>query len=120
MDIVNQFLTLPMFVLSLVIWVFVWLQRKLLELKWPTIQTSKLWRELFLPMGPVGTGALIGAIAAKYPFPDMLTSLSGRVFCGIVCGLCSGLGYRLLKQFIASKQDPNSKDKPFDPLPSDE
>lgn len=122
MDVVSQFLTVPMFVLSLVIWVFVWLQRKVVEFKWPTAKTNKYWRELFLPAGPIGTGAIIGALAAKYPFPEMLTSLSGRVFCGIVCGLCSGLGYKLLKQFIASKADPNSPTKTdtVDPLPSDE
>lgn len=103
MEVLDQFLTLPMLVLCLVIWVLVWTQRKVLELVRPSIKESKLWRELFLPLGPPGTGALVGLIAAKFPFPDMLTSISGRMFVGVVCGLCSGLAYRMLKQFFASK-----------------
>jgi hypothetical protein len=64
--------------------------------KMPGTRASKLWRELLLPIGPVVGGALVGLVAAKYPYPEGINSISGRVIFGLVAGLLSGLVYRVL------------------------
>lgn len=64
--------------------------------KLPGNKASKLWRELLLPIGPVVGGALLGLVAAKYPYPEGIDSVSGRVIFGLVAGLLSGLVYRVL------------------------
>lgn len=103
----EQFFSMPMGILCLVIWVLVLLQRKVIELALPRAKTSLLWRELFLPFGPPGTGALFGIVIANYPYPDVFVgSLGGRICCGVVCGLASGFAYRLLKNFFMSKGVP--------------
>lgn len=100
----GQFFTVPMALLAIVVWVLVLAQRKVLELKWPNFKENRWWRELFLPLGPAGTGGILAVAIAKYPFPDVLAgSWEGRLFCGIVAGLGSGTVYRILKQFLALK-----------------
>lgn len=108
MDVLEQFLNMAMVVFSLVIWVLVFAQRKLVEYALSklgkSIKEAKLWRELLLPLGPMGTGAIVAFFATSYPYPEMFAgSDSGRVFFGIVCGLMSGFIYRLYKQFFGAK-----------------
>lgn len=112
----NQFLTLPIGIFCLVIFVLVLAQRKVLELIWPKIKEHLFWRELFLPMGPPATGAVLGGLIVNYPFPEGLTSLSGRIFCGVVCGLASGTVYRILKKFLNEKLGPDVAEKDSDDL----
>lgn len=69
----------------------------------PASKTSKLWREVLLPILPVVGGGLSGGFATHYPYPDGLTSASGRVIFGLVAGLFSGLVYRMVNSFITSK-----------------
>lgn len=64
--------------------------------KMPGNRASKLWRELLLPVGPVVNGALVGLLATKYPYPEGIHSVSGRVIFGLVAGLLSGLVYRVI------------------------
>lgn len=116
MNIFDQFLTLPMLIFCLVIFVLVWFQRRFLELAWPKIKDNVFWRELFLPIGPPGTGAILGALICDYPFPDILNNLTGRIFCGIVCGLASAKAYRIMKMFLAEKTGQNAEQKDSDDL----
>jgi len=68
--------------------------------KLPGNKASKLWRELLLPIGPVVGGALAGLVAVKYPYPEGISSVSGRVVFGLVAGLLSGLVYRVLSGML--------------------
>lgn len=104
----NQFLTIPMIAFCLVVSVLVWAQRKGLELAFPKIKEHIVWRDFFLPLGPAATGAILGGVITNYPFPASLTSLAGRIFCGVVCGLASGTVYRILKKFLAEKLGPTA------------
>lgn len=76
---------------------------------------SKLWTELLLPILPVVSGAVIGFFATAYPFPDGLTTSSGRVAFGLVAGLLSGLLYRVIKGTLISKISGTTPTNPEDP-----
>lgn len=64
---------------------------------------SKLWRSLILPVLPIGLGLLAGAFVKGYPYPDGITSTSGRVAFGLVGGFTSSLIVRLYVSFLSSK-----------------
>jgi hypothetical protein len=69
----------------------------------PASKSSKFWTDLFLPIFPVIGGPLGAWFASGYPYPEGLTSDSGRIIFGLVAGLLSGLVYRIAKSFLASK-----------------
>lgn len=107
-DLLTQFLSTATIVFCLAIWGLVWVQRKLLEHFVPSVRDAEtkwgqFWRNLFLPLGPVGTGAILGALFTKYPYPEVFASFSGRFCFGVACGLLSGLVYRLIKKNITEK-----------------
>jgi hypothetical protein len=64
---------------------------------------SLFWSEVIVPILPVTLGGIMAAIIGKYPFPESVSSLSGRVFFGLVAGLLSGLVYRIVKSFLTSQ-----------------
>lgn len=77
----------------------------------PGNSQSKLWKDLILPIAPVVGGALAGLVATKYPYPEGIISLSGRVIFGLVAGLLSTLVYRvitgMLKKTVGLDVDAN-------------
>lgn len=116
MNLFDQFLTIQMLIFCLVVFVLVWAQRKIIELTWPKIKEKIIWREFFLPIGPPATGAALGALISTYPFPDVFNNLTGRIFCGIVCGLASAKAYRIMKAFFVEKTGQNIEQKDPDDL----
>lgn len=78
---------------------------------------SKLWRDLLLPLLPIGIGIIFAVIAKAYPYPVDMHATSARVAWGLAGGLLSGLGYRVVNSFVtafilskipnASISDPN-------------
>lgn len=106
MDLFSQFITLPNLILCLVIGILVEVQKRIAVKFFPllTDKTSKwykYWNELFLVIGPLGTGAIIGAFATMYPWPEIFAaSLFGRISLGIVAGAFSGIIFRLFKKNI--------------------
>lgn len=116
MDVLDQFLTIPMLIFCVVIYVLVQIQRTSLEMILPTVKTSKLWTDLFLPIGPCGTGVILATIFKTYPFPAiMANSWSNRSALGIFCGIFSGYIYKLVKAWIV-KKTPETKSEPTDPV----
>lgn len=69
----------------------------------PASKESKFWKELALPILPVLLGCVGAVVAKQYPYPDGLTSISGRVAFGLVAGLLSGLVYRVVNSFLVGK-----------------
>lgn len=76
-------------------------------------KSAKLWTDLILPIFPVVFGSVVSLFAKGLPFPDGITTGSARFACGLVAGLLSGLVYRVIKSFLASKGN-------LPPEPSDE
>lgn len=109
MNITDQFSPISIITLCLAIFALVWAQRKVVESIFPNLKKNKskwsrLWFEFFVPLGPLGTGALIGLLADSYPWPDVFANSSiGRVLFGITCGLLSGFAYRLVKKNLVDK-----------------
>lgn len=108
-DIIEQFLSLPTVVLCLVIFCLVWVQRKGMELLVPAFTNkkskwSKVYREFLCPLGPIGSGAVIGIFVKAYPYPEVFAeSWQSRMFFATVCGLFSGLVYKIAKKTFMDK-----------------
>lgn len=116
MDILEQFLSFQMLALCLLIFGLVWIQRKVLELKFPQLKVYKWWKEFLVPVGPLGTGALFGVFATPYPWPEMFSnSWVSRGAIGFVAGMLSGLIYRLVwKNLLEKITGKPSEEKPED------
>lgn len=95
-----QLFALSNLIFCLMVWVLVWAQRKVIAMVWKGAETNKWYREILLPLGPIGTGGLLGAFVSEFPYPEGFTSLAARVFYGVVCGLLSAHVYKMVKGFV--------------------
>lgn len=64
---------------------------------------SHFWSELILPILPILLGSCGALIAKQYPYPEGITSASGRFAFGLVAGLLAGFVWRLVKAMITNK-----------------
>lgn len=108
MDFVADFFSLSTLVFMMVVFSAVFIQRKLVEAILPSLKEkdsrwNKLWTDFFVPVGPIATGGIIGWLVDNYPYPTMFAGPTAQIFYGIVCGLFSGLAYRLVKKNILEK-----------------
>ena len=99
----NAFLSWQFILFSLGIFVVTWVIRLVVEYLLPKAVNNKFWEELCLPLMPVGTGLTIAYFASKYPYPDGLTALSGRVIFGLVAGFLSATIYKVVKGMLGDK-----------------
>jgi len=99
-NLIEQLLTLPNIAFCLAVWVLVWFQRKAIKMAWKGSETNKVYRELFLPMGPLGTGAIIAALITEYPYPEDFVGFWGRIAFGLLAGLISAHVYKMAKPFL--------------------
>lgn len=82
---------------------------------WPDLVKSKLWTEVFVPAGPLGTGMIMALILEEYPYPEMFGSGDARLIFGLGCGLLSGFVWRVVKKnFGEYLKNLVSKVKPTD------
>lgn len=106
MDVFEQYINFSMFVLSLLVWVAVLIQRRIFEAIFSyfkiNIKTAKLWRSVLLPLGGPGTG-IVFAVLFPITFPAMYVGVMGKVFAGIICGLASAKVYQIFKQVLSNK-----------------
>ena len=102
-EILEQLINFPMIVFCLAVFALVWIQRKGLELAFPNLKKSKVWREFFVPLGPIGTGGVCGAFIDQYPYPDMFESKFSHIIFGIVCGLLCGFFYRIINKNVMDR-----------------
>ncbi len=74
--------------------------RKVVETAWAGAKTNKWWTEVFLPMGPVGTGVILAFVAKSYAWPDLVQDPWSRAFYGGACGMASGWVYNRFRSIL--------------------
>lgn len=77
--------------------------RRVLETWKPALKSNRWWREVFLPLGPIGNGLILAVLAGRFPWPDELGgSLSARAMYALVCGLGCGWLYGRVRGLMGS------------------
>lgn len=67
---------------------------------------SWVWKDLFLPLGPIGTGMLFGILSKKFPWPvPIADSMSAKLFYGGCCGLACGWMYTRVRAWFGVAAD---------------
>jgi len=78
--------------------------RTVLQVAWPAIKAQRLYNELFLPLGPIVNGALLGLMAKTFMWPDLVSkTVWGRVFYGAICGSFSAFVYSRVRSWLSAK-----------------
>lgn len=109
--ILTAFVNPQTIVICLAIYLMTFVVRKLVEGFWKGAKNNRLWREVWLPIGPIANGALIGVLAKTFVWPDFVgTSLSGRIMYGAICGVFSALIYSRVRSFVQSAPAKKGKD----------
>lgn len=72
------------------------------EKLWPAVSAKKWWREVLVPLLPLGFGAA-GGLGPSFPFPEGIRTLYARIVYGLVCGFVSAYLFAYLKKVFASK-----------------
>src|SRR3954466_2095734 len=99
----DVFVSWQLVALSLAIWMLVFAIRRVVETVRPGMKTNIYWAEIFLPLGPIGTGLIIALVAKKFPWPAALgnpPAASARMMFAAICGLFSGFVYNRFKSFV--------------------
>lgn len=118
--VLKAFFNFQTVIVCLAVYLMTFVIRKVLEGFWPSLKMNRLYREVWLPIGPICNGAFIGMFAKTFVWPAVIgTSLSGRIMYGSICGVFSALLYNRVRSFIQSKTDTKGgkKDDADDNLP---
>lgn len=95
-----QFVLLSLFIAGIT-----FIVRLVMEYYKENLKDQKFWRDVFLPIFPLVLGVVIGATMSKYPYPDGLVSIGGRIVFGMVAGMFSGLVFRVMNAMLKAKED---------------
>ena len=102
---VSQLITVENILFCLAIYALVFIHKKVMETVgnkfFPKFISSNIWKEILVPMGPLGTGVILSLIIPSYPFPQLFSSTGAHIIYGLGCGLISGLVYRLVKKNLS-------------------
>lgn len=104
----SQFITWQMLfsfvLLSLGIYAMTLVIRTIVEVLWVNAKNNRYWREIFLPLGGIANGIILGALLSVFPLPELLSNhLSNRMIYGAVCGLFASFLYNRAKSWINSR-----------------
>lgn len=120
---ITSFLSLETIVFSLVVYIVCQIFRTLIEktiskLTWSFItehtktHIKDFWNEAFLPMLPIITGGVAAYFLPTYPYPSSFsTTLTSRIFFGIIAGVMSGMVYKTAKFYLRKNLPDNMKKK---------
>jgi len=118
----DSFVNAQTLILCLAIYLMTFVIRKVVEGFWKGAKSNRLWREVWLPIGPVANGAFIGVVAKTFVWPDFVgTSLAGRIMYGAICGVFSALVYGRVRSFVQSapSKKKGASEPPSPLMPSD-
>lgn len=96
---------LPSIVFAVLVYALVLGQRKIVERIWKGAPNNWYWKEVLLPAGPFGTGAILAMIIPSWPFPEMfMEPYMLHVAFGVFLGAISGQVYRTLWAYLKKKK----------------
>lgn len=125
----NAFINVQTVIICLSVYLMTYVIRKIVEGAWKGAKANRIWREVWLPIGPIVNGGLIGVMAKTFVWPTVVdTSLSGRIMYGAICGVFSALFYSRVRSFIQSTPAQSKEQggllkpvvNPSDPPPADD
>ena len=107
MGVLEQLLTTYNLIFCLAVVALVWVQRRGAEVLahklGKELKNSEIWTEFLVPIGPIGTGALLTLIP-QLAVPELFAEgMLNRMVFGVGMGLISGLIYRLVKKNVLDK-----------------
>ncbi len=124
----QAFVNVQTIIICLAIYLLTYVIRKVVEGAWKGAKDNRIWREVWLPIGPIVNGGLVGIMAKTFVWPTVVgTSLSGRIMYGAICGVFSALLYSRVRSFIQSTPAQSKGQggllkpvNPSDPPPADD
>jgi len=124
----QAFVNVQTIIICLAIYLLTYVIRKVVEGAWKGAKDNRIWREVWLPIGPIVNGGLVGIMAKTFVWPTVIgTSLSGRIMYGAICGVFSALLYSRIRSFIQSTPAQSKGQggllkpvNPSDPPPADD
>jgi hypothetical protein len=96
------FFSVPTLLLCIGIFLMTYVVRTIVETAQPGIKTNKWWREVALPLGPIGTGVILAFVAHSYAWPDVVADPWSRLFYGGACGVASGWVYSRFRSILGA------------------
>ncbi len=86
------------------VYVITYVIRTVVESAWQGSAKSKLWNDVFLHLGPIGTGLVLGLVAKSYPWPEMVASVPVvKTLYTMLCGFSSGFAYGRFRALLKAK-----------------
>ena len=109
--VLTQFLSIQTIIFVLIVYLAVGVFRKAVEVAAPKIAYIfpdkwepwwvEFWKEWVLLTAPAVMGGLIAFFITGYPYPEVFAgSVAGRVFFGIVGGLCANNTFKFFNYYI--------------------
>lgn len=103
-EVFQTFFSAQTILLCLGVYVITFVIRRVVETVWPKVKFNRYWREIFVPIGPIVNGAILGLVMKTWVFPEIVgESRSGRMVYGAVCGLFSAFLYNRIRAWLKSK-----------------
>lgn len=105
-DLFKVFINWNTGLLCLGVYLATYVIRTLVETTLPGVKTNKFWTELFLPLGPIATGAIIGLFSHKFPWPLQIADIAiAKIMYGATCGMMCGWMYGRLRAWAKPVED---------------
>ncbi len=102
----SVFLNWQTIVLCLSIYIITYIIRTIVENISDKIKNSRYWTEIFLPLIPIVSGAIVGLIPVMFPWPlNIGDFVFAKAMYGAICGLFSGWVYNRIKAWLSSAKN---------------
>lgn len=104
-QIFSTFVNATTIFICLATYIVTYVIRTATEALWPGIKTKRLWNELYLPLGAIVNGALMGLMSKTFLWPDVASkTLAGRMFYGAICGMFCAFVYSRVRSWVSAKE----------------
>lgn len=103
-EIFDTFVTPATILVCLAAYLMTYVIRTVVQGLWRGAKLNHYWNELWLPLGPIVNGAMLGLAAKTFMWPDMANkTVLARMIYGAICGLFSAFVYSRIRSWLSSK-----------------